>query len=62
MASWCYEKSHSNGKYHTMERCCGDFVGRMKLPQSILENDIQVEFRNGVLQAILRKALETNDN
>ena len=59
-----FEKSHNNGKYHTMERCCGDFVRRMKLPQSILDDEIQVEFRDGVLRAILRKlrTQETNDS
>jgi HSP20 family protein len=50
-----FEKSHSNGRYHTMERCFGHFVRRMKLPQSVVENDIQVEFRDGVLRAILPK-------
>jgi HSP20 family molecular chaperone IbpA len=38
-----FEKSHSNGKYHIMERCCGHFDRRMKFLQSIVEDDIQVE-------------------
>jgi HSP20 family protein len=49
------EQSHSDGKFHTMERCSGDFVRRMKLPESVDKETIQAEFKDGVLRVILPK-------
>jgi HSP20 family protein len=49
------EKSHSNGRFHTMERSSGHFMRQMKLPESVETNAIQAEFRNGVLRVILPK-------
>jgi HSP20 family protein len=49
------EQSQSDGKFHTMERCSGGFIRRMKLPESIDEQTIQAEFKDGVLRVILPK-------
>ncbi|HEY7322034.1 MAG TPA: Hsp20/alpha crystallin family protein [Candidatus Binatia bacterium] len=49
------EKSHSDGRFHTMERSSGHFMRQMKLPESVETNAIQAEFRNGVLRVILPK-------
>lgn len=49
------EKSQCHGQFHTMERSSGNFQRRMKLPQSVDENAIEAEFRDGVLQVVLRK-------
>jgi HSP20 family protein len=49
------EQSHSNGKFHTMERCSGEFIRRMRLPESIDKEAIQAEFKDGVLCVILPK-------
>jgi HSP20 family protein len=49
------EQSHSEGKFHTMERCSGSFIRRMKLPESIDEEAIHAEFNDGVLRVILPK-------
>lgn len=50
------EKIHSDGHFHTMERCSGEFTRRMKLPESVDKNAIQAEFKDGVLHVILPKA------
>jgi HSP20 family protein len=52
------EKSRSNGQFHTMERSSGDFMRRIKLPESIKKNAIEVEFHDGVLHVILPKLTE----
>jgi HSP20 family protein len=49
------EQSHGDGKFHTMERCSGNFIRRMKLPESIDKETIQAEFKDGVLRVILPK-------
>ena len=49
------EKSHSDGRYHTMERSSGHFTRQMKLPESVEKDAIQAEFRDGVLRVILPK-------
>jgi HSP20 family protein len=49
------EKSHSDGRFHTMERSSGHFMRRMKLPESVDKDAIQAEFRDGVLHVILPK-------
>ena len=49
------EKSHSDGRFHTMERSSGHFVRQMKLPESVEAKAIQAEFRDGVLRVILPK-------
>jgi len=49
------EKSHSDGRFHTMERSSGHFTRRMKLPESVEKDAIQADFRDGVLRVILSK-------
>ena len=49
------EKSHADGQFHTMERSSGHFMRQMKLPESVEEDAIQAEFRDGVLRVILPK-------
>lgn len=49
------EKSHGHGRFHTMERSSGQFVRRMKLPESVETDDIRVDFQDGVLRVILPK-------
>ena len=50
------ETRHSEGQFHTMERSSGNFMRRIKLPESINNDAIQAEFHDGVLQVILPKA------
>ena len=50
------EKRQSNGQFHTMERSSGNFVRRIKLPESIEKDAIEAEFHDGVLRVILAKA------
>ena len=49
------EKSHSDGRFHTMERSSGHFMRQMKLPESVDKDAIQAKFRDGVLRVILPK-------
>ncbi len=49
------EKSHTDGRYFTMERSSGRFTRQMKLPESVEKDAIQAEFREGVLRVILPK-------
>ena len=50
------EKSESHGQFHTMERSSGQFVRRIKLPESVDQDGIQAEFHDGVLHVIIPKA------
>jgi HSP20 family protein len=47
---------NSQDKFHTMERCSGQFFRRMKLPESVRKDAIKAEFKDGVLRVILAKA------
>jgi HSP20 family protein len=49
------EKSHSEDKFHTMERCSGQFIRRMKLSETVNKEAIQAEFKDGVLRVVLPK-------
>ena len=49
------ETTETHGQFHTMERSSGHFIRRIKLPQSVDRNAIQVEFHDGVLKVILTK-------
>ena len=49
------EKDHGGSRFHTMERCSGQFVRRMKLPQSVNKEAIEAEFKEGVLRVTLPK-------
>ena len=52
------EKSHSDGRFHTMERSSGQFVRHIKLPESVENDAIKAEFKDGVLRVILPKAMQ----
>jgi HSP20 family protein len=49
------EKDQSNGRFHTMERSSGYFVRQIKLPESVTNDAIKAEFKDGVLRVILPK-------
>jgi HSP20 family molecular chaperone IbpA len=49
------ENKSIDGQFHTMERSSGHFMRRMKLPEAIDKQDIEAEFQDGVLRAIVRK-------
>ncbi len=55
------EKSHTDGTFHTMERCSGHFMRRMKLPETVDKETIQAEFRDGVLRVILPRIKQKGD-
>ena len=52
------EKHESDGRFHTMERSSGNFLRRIKLPDSVEKDQIQAEFHDGVLRVILPKVKE----
>jgi len=56
------EKSHTDGRFHTMERSSGNFIRRMKLPETVEKDAIQAEFRDGVLRVILPKIKRERDS
>ena len=56
------EKSHTDGRFHTMERSSGHFMRRMKLPETVEKDAIQAEFRDGVLRVILPKIKREGDS
>ena len=49
------ELSRSDGRFHTMERCAGEFMRRIGLPESVDEEGIHVQFNDGVLQLVIPK-------
>ncbi len=49
------EKRQNDGPFHTMERSSGHFMRRIKLPESIDKEAIQVEFHDGVLRVTIPK-------
>ena len=55
------EKSHTNGRFHTMERSSGHFMRRMKLPETVNKEAIEAEFKDGVLRVILPKIKKQGD-
>ncbi len=50
-----FKRNHSAGRFYYQERCCGDFVRRMTLPESVDKDKIHAEFSDGVLRVILPK-------
>lgn len=49
------EKKQQGGQFHTMERCCGHFLRRIRLPESVDEHGISAEFHDGVLRVVVIK-------
>jgi HSP20 family protein len=59
IAGWrTLEKSRSDGQFRTMERSSGNFMRRIKLPESTVKSAIEVEFHDGVLFVTLPKLKE----
>lgn len=50
-----FERNHKGNKFHCQERSCGDFVRRMRLPESVDKDKVQAEFKDGVLRVLLPK-------
>jgi len=49
------EKVETHGQFHTMERSSGQFMRRMKLPESVDKEAIKAEFHQGVLRVTIPK-------
>ncbi len=49
------EKKTGRGEFHTMERSSGHFMRRIKLPESVDQEAIDAEFRDGVLRVTIPK-------
>jgi HSP20 family protein len=52
------ERVTTAGNYHCRERRSGQFVRRLRLPASVAQEHIRVEFRDGVLRVTLPKLPE----
>jgi len=50
------EKEEKGKKYHRVERSYGSFVRSFALPESVDENGVQAEYKDGVLSLHLPKA------
>jgi HSP20 family protein len=50
------EKNHQDGRFHTMERCSGQFIRHIALRESVDEAAIKLTFTEGVLQVVLPKS------
>lgn len=55
------EHSRSEGRFHAMERCAGEFMRRMCLPESVNEEAIHVQFNDGVLRLVMPKVKERKE-
>lgn len=49
------DQSHRDEHFHIMERSSGFFVRQIKLPESVDKQNIQSEFKDGVLRVVLGK-------
>ncbi|HEV8721350.1 MAG TPA: Hsp20/alpha crystallin family protein [Candidatus Binatia bacterium] len=54
------EKNHSDGRFHAMERSSGQFIRRMKLPETVDKDAIQAEIKDGVLRVVLPKVTRSD--
>jgi HSP20 family protein len=54
--------SHANqkGKYHSLEIPFGPFERRIPIRGKIKEEEISIKYRNGLLEVIIPKIVETN--
>lgn len=53
-----FEKKSEQDNYHRVERAYGSFVRSFTLPQSVLSEGVQAEYKNGVLRVVLPKREE----
>jgi HSP20 family protein len=49
------EEEHHDRNFYRMERSYGEFVRQFALPEDIKEEDIQADFKNGVLEVVVPK-------
>ena len=54
------EEKKDNEKYHVIERRFGSFERRMKFPTAAKAEEIKASFNDGVLEVIIPKAVEQN--
>lgn len=54
--SRCFKRNHGRMRFHYQERCCGEFVRQVALPQSVNKDRIEAEYKDGVLKVTLPKA------
>jgi HSP20 family protein len=47
------ETSLTRKRFHIIERCTGEFLRRIYLPESVDKEDIQTEFTDGVLRVLM---------
>ena len=50
-----HEEEHSDRNVYRMERSYGEFVRQFSLPEDVKEEDIQADFKNGVLEIMVPK-------
>lgn len=53
-----FEKEDKNAKYHHIERAFGKYYRSFNLPEKILEDGIDAEFKDGMLNITIPKAEE----
>ena len=54
------EQKQENEKYHVVERRFGSFERRMKFPTAAKPEEIKATFNDGVLELLIPKAVEQN--
>lgn len=54
------EEKQDNEKSHVLERRFGSFERRMRFPTSAKPDDIKASFNNGVLEVLIPKSVEQN--
>jgi len=54
-----FERNHNRARFHYQERCCGEFMRRITLPESVDKDRIEANFKDGVLKVTLPKIKQT---
>jgi HSP20 family protein len=49
------EEEHHDRNFYRMERSYGEFVRQFTLPEGVKEEDIQADFKDGVLEIMVPK-------
>ena len=52
------EEEHKNDKWHRIERSCGKFLRRFRLPENVKVEEIKASMENGVLTVTVPKQPE----
>lgn len=50
-----FERTRSDGRFHYQERCCGEFLRQVTLPEFVDKDKISANFSDGVLRVVLPK-------